>query len=231
MIKRLLAILTCALLIVSVFAGCQGTSSSVTSKTTTASANTNGTTLFGKVTAIDGNSITIALAENSLGGMNGQQPQGSPGAMPSGNQSQPQGSPGAIPSGNQSQPQGSPGAMPSGDQGQQGGGGQKPQGSPGAMPSGQQGQQPEASGGLQGGITLTGESKTITVTDSTVITTGTMGQNASSTKASLSDIKADSILTVTMSGDTVVSIAIMDTSSVAGAPGDSAPAASASSSS
>lgn len=177
--KKVAAIAAVILAVSVIFAGCGGSVSG-----NTAASSTNGNTIYGKVTAVDGQNITIALAENNVMQGGGQQPQGNHGTMPSGGQ-----------------PQGSPGTMPSD--------GQQPQGSAPAMPSGSQQQMNGGTQGGPGGLTLTGESKTITVSDSTAITTGGKGPNTSAAKASLSEIKAGSVITVTMSGNTVVSITIM----------------------
>ena len=64
---------------------------------------------------------------------------------------------------------------------------------------------PPTDGTNPGGLTHTGESKTIIVSDSTVITIDNMGKSASGI---LSDITVGSILTVKMSGDTVTAVTI-----------------------
>ena len=64
---------------------------------------------------------------------------------------------------------------------------------------------PADSGGDTGGLTLTGETETITVSDSTVITLDEKGQ---STAGDLSDIAVGSILSVTISDGTVTAITI-----------------------
>jgi hypothetical protein len=172
MIKKLFAAFTCTVLAVLLFAGCQSAPAS------TAATGSNGNTIFGKVTSVDGNKITIALAENQFGGQN-QNGQGNYGPRTSG---------------------------------------QRPQGSFAPRTSG--GQRPQASGGAQRGngtqgggfgLNLTGESKTINVTDSTAITTGGYRQNQSAPAASLSDIKEGSIVMVTLSGDNATAITIMGT--------------------
>jgi len=113
-------------------------------------------------------------------------------------------------------------SMPSGGNGQQSGGNgsarpsgqrQYTQGSYPPSASGSQQPYPQGSGntgGFRGGMTLSGESKTITITDSTAITTGGTGQNSSAAKASLTDITVGSYLSVTLSGDTVTAVTIMN---------------------
>lgn len=183
MFKRILTVFACAALVAVAFAGCQGASSS--------SAGTNGNTVIGQVTSIDGNKITIKLADNQFAGQNQQGPQNSgqrpqmPDTMPSGGQWQGGGNP--FPSGGQMPPSGS-----------------------------------NPRGGF--GMKFTGESKTINVTDSTAITTGGMRQNQSAAAASLSDIKVDSIIFVTLTGDTATAITIMEFGNRGGAgpsPGES----------
>ena len=77
----------------------------------------------------------------------------------------------------------------------------------GTAPSGGMSQNGGAPGGgqFEGSLTLTGEEKTITVEDTTVITISDMGQSSDGT---ISDIAVGDILTVTMSGDTVASISV-----------------------
>ena len=173
-----------------------------------AQTNSNETTIYGKVTAVDGEKITLALGTMANGGnKNGEGPGGN--GEPSGN----------MPSGN----------MPSGN------------GTPsGNMPS----------GGGQGGfgeLTLTGESKTIEITDTGILkkfdmgsgrpsesagtNSGTSGQQRSqrsmgTSSAALSDITVGSTLKVTYktSDQKLLSVTIMG-SGTAGA--QSSPSASA----
>lgn len=64
----------------------------------------------------------------------------------------------------------------------------------------------EAPPEMPGGLNLTGEEQTITVSDETAYTVDERGE---SKEGSLADIEADSILRVVMDGDTVTSITIM----------------------
>ncbi len=96
-------------------------------------------------------------------------------------------------------PSGEPPAAPS----------EAPSGDPPAAPSDDGTQTPPSDGGGKqrgGGLTLTGETQTITVTDSTVITTDNRGQSSS---AALSNITVGSILRVTVSDGSVTAIVIM----------------------
>ena len=56
-------------------------------------------------------------------------------------------------------------------------------------------------GGFSQNVTLTGEEVTITISDSTVIT-------VNGVTATISDLKVDDVVTVSMDGDTVVSITV-----------------------
>ena len=140
---------------------------------------------LGQVTKIDGNTITIALAEmpNQGGTQNGQ--------APSGNGEAPQGNP---PSGDNAQaPSGNP---PSGDNAQ------APSGNP---PSGDNAQAPKGGQGFN--LTLTGETQAFTVSDATVITLRG-GRDAQDTTGSLSDISVDSVVRVTLENGAATAITV-----------------------
>jgi len=125
-----------------VLAACAATSGADGAATATA-----GTTVYGKVTKVDGNRITIAVGTSNMPQGNvgdGERPDGTPPANRDGQQ--PQGTPPANRDGQQ--PDGTPSAE---------GNGQQPDGT---LP---------ADGNGQGMLTLTGEEKTITVTDESVI--------------------------------------------------------------
>lgn len=79
-----------------------------------------------------------------------------------------------------------------------------------AMPEG-------GNGGGPGGINTTGEEQTITVSEETVYTIDEMGE---SREASLEDIEEGSLLRVEMDGDTAVSITIMNMNMEQGGPGN-----------
>ena len=189
----------------------------------TAAASSGETTLYGKVTAVSGSAITLALG--TRGGQNGSGPRG--------NQQKGQQSNAQDNSQSNSAQQGSQGgqgadantgATPSaGNNAQQssGGGAQQSPADNNQQPSGGNGQRPSDDRGGPGmrGFTLTGETKTITLTDSPKITRFSKGQQES---AAASDIAVDDILTITLSGDAVTSIVIDGISDANGGPEASA---------
>ena len=179
-----------AMIIMSIFAF-SGCSS--TSASGTAMSSTSGTTVYGKVTGISGSEITVALGTMNEGG--GDQPTGEKpsGDAPTGGQT----------SGTQTTGE-TPPAQPT--DGTAAADGTKP-------PEGTTGEMPEI-------LTLTGESQTITLSDSIIITRqtmqepGTQSTNATATSdesASSSDIAVGSILMITYTGssDEIASIQIM----------------------
>ena len=178
--------------------------SAVTSASSSAS--TSRTVKYGKVTAIDGNKITLALGTLSQGGMNGTPPempaggqQGTPPEKPSGDQ---QGTPPEMPAGGQ---QGTPPEMPAGAQ----------QGTPPEKPSGdQQGTPPQKpdGDGKGAGFTESGKSVTLTLSSSKLLT-----KNGSS--AEVSDIAVGDILKLTYnSGGKISGIEILSAEGM-GKPG------------
>ena len=166
------------------------------SKSASSSASTSQTIKYGRVTAINGNKITLALGTLSQGGMNGTPPE-----MPSGAQ---QGTPPEMPSGGQ---QGTPPEMPAGGQ----------QGTPPEKPSGdQQGTPPEKPDGdgkgAGNGFTESGKSVTLNLSSSKLLT-----KNGSS--AEVSDIAVGDILKLTYnSGGKISGIEILSTEGM-GKPG------------
>ena len=168
--------------------------SAVTSASSSAS--TSQTVKYGKVTAINGNKITLALGTLSQGGMNGTPPE-----MPAGGQ---QGTPPEMPAGGQ---QGTPPEMPAGGQ----------QGTPPEMPAGgQQGTPPEKPDGdgkgAGNGFTESGKSVILTLSSSKLLT-----KNGSS--AEVSDIAVGDILKLTYnSGGKISGIEILSTEGM-GKPG------------
>jgi hypothetical protein len=154
---------------------------------------------MGQVTKIDGNTITIALASMDMpGGGNGQ-------ASPDANGQASQGNPpsdanGQVPQGNAPSdnngqaPQGNP---PSDNNGQ------APQGNP---PTDNNGQAPQ--GNVQTpSLTLTGETLSFTVNDSTQITLRG-GRDQQDTAGSLSNIQVDSVVTVVVTDGVATSISV-----------------------
>ncbi len=188
MIRKAWAATASLALILMMAAGCQSSAGSTISASAAGE-----TTIYGQVTAIDGSSITLALATVSQNAPSGEMPSGE---MPSGDMpAMP--SDGSIPS---------EGAQPSGSQdtdavssATQNTEGEQPSGEVPSMPSGGQ-------GGQRGGVELTGEEQTITISDNTAIT---IQSRDGSTEGALSDIEVGDILSVTMSGNSVTAITIM----------------------
>jgi|GEM_PF-3269331 len=185
--------LLCALALALCAAGCGGASAPVVSTDGSPSAasvvesgeqaSQSSEAVMVRVTAVDGSTITADLGEAAQGGMpDGQKPDGQ---APSGSGQTPPQAPadGQAPSG---APDGQSG-MPDG--------GQKPDG-----------QKPDGGKGGQDQFTSTGKSVTFTIGASTEITGG--GKDASG--AAQSDIKAGSILLVTLGSDnTALKISIL----------------------
>ena len=242
--NKLITLLLCITVSCTLIGGCQSSSGSTqnsSANTSSSGAETDAKTdssqsestqddnaITGQVTAIDGNTITLALGERAArpdgdftSPENGEKPSGNGGgdtlqtgdndetaasgdnssATTSGDDADTTSSDesaGTSPSGE------SGGTPPSGDDG-----GTPPSGENGGTPpSGESGgTPPSGNGGGPGGLTLTGEEKTITIDDSTTITKDSMGQ---SSEATIDDITDGSILTVVMDGETVVSITISD---------------------
>lgn len=187
--KKVITVICIVITAVSVI-GCQSsgnnTSTVGSSDTSQAASSETGESAFGweedgsivgQVTAVEGNEITLALG--TMEGPGGQAPGGE---MPDGEMPD-----GEMPDGE----------MPEKMTGDENGieGMEPPQNGDGEAP-------PE----MPGGLNLTGEEQTITVSDETAYTVDERGE---STEGSLADIEADSILRVVMDGDTVTSITIM----------------------
>ena len=203
---------------------------------------TSTTTVYGKVTAISGNKVTVALGillqggnQNSSGNNNGQ-----PGTPPGGNQGNTTGT-NSTSSNSSTQrvsntTSNSANSTTSNSSTQKGNTANSGQGNTAGNSSTSGSKPSNPPGGTQGGmpdmLTTTGESKTITISDTSIITKqsmptpgGTNGQSSttngnnnanssstsSSTKASLSDITAGSILKITYksSYDNLVSVEII----------------------
>ena len=144
-------------------------------------------TVYGKVTGVDGSNITLALGEMSERTMDGAMPSGTPqdGTRPSG---APEGfsDNGAAPSGTPQMPA-DDGAMPSG----------APQNGNDAMKG--QGGMP---GGRGGSFTENGETSTITIDDESIIKVQSRNEQNS---GSLEDITVDSILVIEYADDGSIS--------------------------
>lgn len=187
--------------------GCQSGSS----ETNTEDETTESESFLGQVTKIEDKTITIALGERSEkpeGGGDGEAPadMGDGGTPPDKEEG------GTVPSGEEGDtpPDMKEGGADSGGED----GGTPPDMKEGDTPSSGEdgGTPPEGGKGMPGGLTLTGEEKTITVDDSVTIQLDTRGETA---EGSLEDISEGSVLTVEMKGDTVVSITV----TVMGGPG------------
>ncbi len=160
--------------------------------------------IYGEVTAVDGSTITLQIGTLNQGRL------GEDGAPPSGagqdnDGAQPSGMPSDMPSGEQ--PSGMPSDIPSGEQ---------PSGMPSNMPSG--GQRPSM-------LTLTDETKTITIPDESIVTV--TGQDSQET--GLAAIKVGSTLEVVYAqdGETIASVVVMNGGGFSGGSGGgSTPAAS-----
>ena len=205
-IKRAVAIILVAASIFS-FTACSSQNSASVSSTASAAASLSQSTVYGKVTAVSGSKITLSIGALKTGtaSSSNNAPQGTP---PSGGQGNGTG----TASSSNNAPQGTP---PSGGQGNgtgtASGSSNAPQGTP---PSGGQ-------SGTSDMLTLTGETKTVTISDTGILTkqstqasgsqTNTAGtaSNSSASSASLSDITMGSILKLTYNSDTLVSVMIM----------------------
>lgn len=147
-----------------------------------ATAETSSPTLTGQVTAISGSSITLALGTENKPENSGTPPTGTSETTSTDSSSDTSAVTSTPPTADSSTTVASSGTAPTGAPSDSTGG-----------------------GGKQGGLTLTGETQTITISDSTVITIDEMGQQ---TTGALSDITVGSILTVTMSGTTVTAVSV-----------------------
>ena len=170
-------------------------------------------TITGQVTAIEDDTITLALGDLN------EMPTGDQQADPSGEAATSDAAMQAPPDGQNTAPDqngapggpGEAGEMPGnpGDQDQAGGTPPTPpeglsEGTSGGAVSGDMQQAGERERGSR--ITLTGEEQQITITDETTILINNMGESA---EGSLSDITTGSILSVTMTGDTVTEVIII----------------------
>jgi len=176
MMRKLFLLTAGMLMVFAILGGCS--SNTDTGRQSAAAADASENTVFGQVTAVNGNEITVALGNQQRpqmnhGGNNGDGESSRQDAIPSGGDGMPSGRPSDLPSGQ-------PPEMPSGE-----------------MPSGEL---------PQGGLQTTGEEKTVTVSESTVITIRSFKE---SSEGSLSDIAVGNIVSITMDGDTVKEIAVM----------------------
>ncbi|QAT50201.1 hypothetical protein EQM14_10715 [Caproiciproducens sp. NJN-50] len=160
-------------------------------------------TIYGKVTAVDGEKITLSVGTLNVRG--GPKDQAGSGQGPDGGNGDASGS------------------APGGSRERQGSGGSLPEGKSGARPEGAASGTGNASGsdpkgGFDNLLTLTGETKTITVSDESVLSKQEMGrergsqetssgessaasQQTGETTASLSDIQEGTILKIVYQPD------------------------------
>jgi hypothetical protein len=176
--KKTMALFLSAGLIATMIAGYSASAADTSAST--------GTTLTGEVSAISGNSITLALISDNKQDSKGTPPSGTPTqSATDSSETPPSGSPTGT-SGSTSDTSTQPsGTAPSGT-------------APSGTSSG-------GGGGNGGGMTLTGTTQTITVSDTTTYTTDNMGQ---STDATFSDVTVGAILSVSMTDDTVTAVVI-----------------------
>ncbi|HEX3039222.1 MAG TPA: right-handed parallel beta-helix repeat-containing protein [Caproiciproducens sp.] len=213
----------------------QNTSTAASSSVTSSAATADQSTIYGKVTAVNGTKVTLALgtlnqsAETAPGSNNA--PQGNPPAKPDDNQQGNTAGNGGTTSGSNNAPQGTPPAKPGDNQqgsttGDSASGSNAPQGTP-----------PSGGPGNAANLVLTGATKTITIADTSVITKQSMeapggsgtvsgsssGSASSGNAASLTDIAVGSILKVTYnaSSDALVSVQIMSDAGGAAGGGSS----------
>lgn len=173
-------------------------SSTDNSQTNDSTTINNSSSVYGKVTAIDGTTVTLALGEMKSVGGKGENPP----AKPSDNS-------GSTTS-NSDNSSSNSGSAPSGNMAD------KPNGTPpgGTAPSGIPGNPPN--GGPGGTFTANGKTSTITITDESIIKV----QEGPTTKAgSLSDIKVGTILALVYATDGSLSSVTIQSSGGMGAPG------------
>lgn len=189
--KKILTVLCSVVLGVSmIFGGCGSSKSSETTSKQSSDSTSEETTIYGQISSIDGNTITIALAEEP------QMPEGGTEMQEGSTEMQPQDAP-QKPDGSTEMPAGST-EMPEG-----------------STESGKTGDGGKQMGGM--GISLTGEEQKITIDDSTKIT---IQSGSDSKDGTVDDLAENDIVTVTMNGDTVVSISVGGGMGAGGMHGD-----------
>ena len=182
---KILAVMCAAVLGISMVAGCGTTTESASEETTAELETTEKTSgdeveekadtdmVYGQITAIDGDTITIALAEKPE--MDAKPEMGEKPDMTDGSTEMPQN-----------------GDKPEGDAPKDG---EAP--ADGEFSTENMGEKPE--GGMEQNLTLTGETKEITITDSTKIT-------VDGEEKTMDTLAVDDVINVEMDGDTVISI-------------------------
>lgn len=189
--KGLILIISAALAFI-MLGGCTNNTSGASGTATDAE-----TTYFGQITAISGNDITLAIGTQPERPSEDENSEAPSGDRPEGNPPSGDTSPGDDNASGGNPPSGGT----SGDDGNAPDSGEAPSGMP--------------SGSGPGGMTLTEEEQTITVSDSTVIT---IASSDGSATGSLSDLKTGDMVTVTVSGGTVTGISVMQMGNMGGAP-------------
>lgn len=187
MIRKKICMFLCITASAIALIGCQEKETAVVQEKET-NLTEDSSSITGQVTAVDGSSITLALVDMERQG--GGMPEGEDGEMPE-------------------REEGMTGDMPEREEGMTGDKpeGEMPEGMTGDMPErpeGETGDMPQ--GGRMSGFELSGETQTITVSDSTTYQIQEMNETK---EGSLSDIEEDSILRVVMDGDEVTSVTIM----------------------
>ncbi|MFV0411761.1 MAG: hypothetical protein ACK5L3_00645 [Oscillospiraceae bacterium] len=194
--------LAAVVLAVCLMAACSASasSSSAASQAASSAGQQQGNYVYGQVTAIDGDDITLALGEMAGGGMEARPEGGNSGVQgeaPASGESRPEG---------QTPPEGgTSGSMP-----------ELPEGQSGSMPQPGEGEGQQGQGGARGGFTATGEETTISATGVSITLKGQDGESA----GSISDIAVGEILQIEMDGDTVVSIVVQQSGGMPGGQGE-----------
>ena len=176
--RKILSLLCCVLMIATLSTACSKKTSESSSQNTNngTSETQNSSDIYGKVTAIDGKKITLALGDMPQGRMGGSAPSG----MPSGKGNNQDGSASNNTPNGSGNGNGSNSAAPSG-----------------AAPSGAPGNNKQFSGngrqGMGGFFKENGKTQVITVDDESLIKIQSGNQQ---TDGSLKDISVDSILTI-----------------------------------
>ena len=196
--SKAIALLLVAVMLLAGFTGCSGKTA----------ADTETRTFMGQVTSIDNNTIKLALVEQARLSDDAKQNANATSTSSTGSDKKPS----APPDGNgNGAPGGNGGTPPARPDGQApSSSGQTPSSSSSGQTPSSGGQAPavdstHSSVASSGGLTLTGKTKEIKVTDSTSVMIDNAG---TTTKAALSDIKVGSVLSVTMTDDTVTEIII-----------------------
>lgn len=230
--NKLVTTALCIALACTLLTGCQSTSTAET-EAGAAQDNSADDSIMGQVTALDGNTITLAIGEGDENRRPGQDRASSPdgeadtlpdgGTPPAGkgkgappDDSDKDGS--SVPENNDRSFEGSSGSVSNSDSSFEGnstdtdssGTAADKDSTPSDDAGGAEGQDdmaPPDGNGLPGGLTLTGEEMTITVEESTKIQIDNMGEKKA---GSISDILEGSILTLEMDGETVTSITVIN---------------------